>query len=320
MEASYPRWIWPPKSIVGWRAGTFLAAQVGRVTERIAAEHRPDAILATWLPDVVAACLLGRRLGVRVIGVAEGSDVNALPREYRWWRYARGILNRDSAAQVFVSHALKAEATRIGLSHACQFVVHNGADPEQFRLGPARTAVEHRTVLSVGHLTPIKGHAVLLEALALMRRRGATGIRLQVVGEGPLRRQLECQAETLAIRDCVEFVGAVRQSDLPGYYQAADVFCLPSRNEGFGCVVTESMSCGIPVVASRVGGVPEQVSADRGILVPPGDAVALADALERALNTSWDAEKIRADTVRRFAWDVAGEALRSIVNEVGRHE
>jgi glycosyltransferase involved in cell wall biosynthesis len=97
---------------------------------------------------------------------------------------------------------------------------------------------------------------------------------------------------------------------------ASDVLCLPSLNEGLPNVALEAMACGLPVVASRVGGVPEIVHEGvNGFLVAPSDPNALAEALRRALATKWDREAIRA-SVSQFDWDVNARALFGVLEKI----
>jgi len=136
-------------------------------------------------------------------------------------------------------------------------------------------------VLSIGRLEKIKGHRILLEALAKLRRKGIPAT-LVIVGAGPCRDHLERRAADLGVLSRVTFAGSVGQDEIQLYYDSADVFCLPSYTEGVPVVVMEAMARGIPVVASRVAGVPELVKHGvAGLLVAPGMPDELAAALER---------------------------------------
>jgi glycosyltransferase involved in cell wall biosynthesis len=126
-----------------------------------------------------------------------------------------------------------------------------------------------------------KGIQYLLEALALLRARGIE-LECAIAGEGSLRPELEKQALTLGLRAYVRFLGFV--SDNAAFLDGIDLFVMPSLFEGLGVAALEAMAAGKPVVASRVGGLAESVlDGVTGILVPPRDAAALAQAIERAL-------------------------------------
>jgi glycosyltransferase involved in cell wall biosynthesis len=132
-------------------------------------------------------------------------------------------------------------------------------------------------VLAPGGLEPRKGHDVLLRAVAGLVAAGLP-LRVVIAGEGGERARLEDDARALGGR--VRLLGF--RDDLPACLAAADVVAMPSRHEGLGVAALEAMAAGRPVVASRVGGLAEVVAdAETGLLVPPGDAVALGEALAR---------------------------------------
>ena len=161
-------------------------------------------------------------------------------------------------------------------------VVHCGVDTASF---PARR-VQSRDgrplrILNVGRLVSVKGQAVLLEAIALVRQRGLD-VAVTIVGDGPLHDSLRDAARDLGVEDSVEFTGSVGQDDIAAHYRNADLFCLPSLREGVPVVLMEAMASGVPVIASRIMGIPELVEHDvTGLLVPPGRADALAEAIAR---------------------------------------
>jgi glycosyltransferase involved in cell wall biosynthesis len=166
-------------------------------------------------------------------------------------------------------------------------VVRCGIEPSAFtrRTGDAReqaaTEPASLEVLCVARLVRLKGHAVLLRALARLRAAGVAA-RVTLVGDGPSRGALERLAAQLGVADAVTFAGAVGQDEIAAWYAAADVFCLPSFAEGLPVVLMEAMAMGLPVVASRITGVPELVEHERGgLLVTPGRSDELADALAR---------------------------------------
>ncbi|MDZ4277542.1 MAG: glycosyltransferase family 4 protein, partial [Dehalococcoidia bacterium] len=134
---------------------------------------------------------------------------------------------------------------------------------------------------SVARLSPEKGLDVLLRAAAELIREGLP-LRVVLAGDGPLRSQLERQAEQLDIVGKVSFRGEVAHDEVPSVLRELDVFVLPSRAEGFGVAALEAQAMELPVVASNVHGIPDVVAHGRsGVLVPPGDARALAEAIGR---------------------------------------
>jgi glycosyltransferase involved in cell wall biosynthesis len=158
-------------------------------------------------------------------------------------------------------------------------VVRCGVDPEVFSPAPDRRDGGPLRVLNVSRLTPPKGNAVLLEALARLRDRGVAA-QVIVAGDGVRREALERLAKELGVGDRVSFLGAIGQDRVIEELARADVFCLPSFAEGVPVVLMEAMAMETPVVASAVMGVPELVEdGTSGLLVPPGRPDAVADAL-----------------------------------------
>jgi glycosyltransferase involved in cell wall biosynthesis len=170
-----------------------------------------------------------------------------------------------------------------------------------------------RVVTTVGRLTAIKNHALMLEAAARLASR-VPDLVLLLAGDGELRADLERDATRLGIADRVRFLGWRR--DLPTIYGATDVFVLTSRNEGTPVALIEAMAAGVPGVATNVGGVPD-VMADPGlgVLVPSDDAAALAAGVEALL---CDAAARRAMGARARASVLQRYGIGRLVDDVDR--
>jgi glycosyltransferase involved in cell wall biosynthesis len=155
----------------------------------------------------------------------------------------------------------------------------------------------------VGRAVREKGSDVLSEALVELRRRGRA---LRCLHAGP----------TIDPLPRCEELGVLTPHELAGYVTAADVLCLPSYAEGSPVSVAEALAVGTPVVASNVGGIPQQVhDGENGFLVPPGNSMLLADALERALDRQWDRAAIAA-AGRRFSAASAAVRLAAVYKEL----
>jgi glycosyltransferase involved in cell wall biosynthesis len=161
-------------------------------------------------------------------------------------------------------------------------LIPHGVDLDRFVATPAAPA-EVLTMLAVGRLVPKKGFPVMLDAAARM----LAPFRLRIIGDGPERGALEAQIARLGLGDRVELAGPRTHDELPAEFAAAHIVVVPSVMDGKGDrdglpnVVLEAMSCGRPVVASDVGAISSAVvDGHTGVLVPPGDAAALAGALE----------------------------------------
>ncbi len=193
-------------------------------------------------------------------------------------RWTAVLIAVSASVQQFLARQLAVPASRIRVvyngvaaGHPCA----RGIDALRERL-----AADVPIVAVVASLTPKKGHEVLLRAYAALRRRGLA-CRLVLAGDGPQRPRLEALARELEIDRSVTFLGIVRSADV---WAIADVVALPSLTEGLPLALLEAMLAGKAVVATAVGGVPEVVASNvNGVLVPPGDADALADGIAQLL-------------------------------------
>ena len=193
-------------------------------------------------------------------------------------------------------------------------VVLNGWEGDPRRHVPEPDALR---VVSVGNLRPAKGHLVLVDAFAEVARR-APAARLALVGDGPLRQEVEARVQALGLSGRVQLKGPV--DDVWPELAAADIFVMPSHREPLGIAVLEAMAAGLPVVASRVGGLPELVEAGvNGELVPPGDPLALASAvlaLEPAERRAAMGDAARAKAATLTAGHMA-DAYLALYSELG---
>lgn len=243
------------------------------------------------------ASLLGS-LASRLAGVPAIATVHGLNTR-TCFNWAHGIIAVSNAVkQHLVDQRMPAERIT---------VVHNGVDLQSLSRPHEGTAVRGRwqipegvpVLATVGRLTPEKGHQDLLEALSrLATDRRWKEVRLLIVGKGPLLARLQEAARRLGLADRVVFTGF--QRDVLAFLQAADIFVLPSIQEGLSLSALEAMAVGKPVVACRVGGTPEVVvDGETGLLVAPGQPAELAAALEWLLVHREEAQAMGAAGRRR---------------------
>jgi sugar transferase (PEP-CTERM/EpsH1 system associated) len=210
-------------------------------------------------------------------------------------------------------------------------VIGNGIEMERFHVRGDREAIRRSLAIptdalvvgTVGRLTEVKRQHLLIQAVAQLTRR-LPSLRLLLVGDGPLRNQLERLAQDLGVADLVHFAGY--QPDPEQFYQAMDVFALTSQSEGIPQALIEAAASGLPAVASRVGGVPEVIEDGRsGLLFEPGDAAALLRGLETLLGDGvrgreiGEAARCRVESrfhVRRMAGDYHRHFL-SLLRQAG---
>jgi glycosyltransferase involved in cell wall biosynthesis len=201
-------------------------------------------------------------------------------------------IDRILAPSGYFAAAVRRDAGKVPVR-----VLANGIEP------PAPSAeagpVDAHHVLYAGRLIRVKGVHVLVDAVARLRGRGVQ-VRLSIVGDGPERAALEAAAAGLVETGTVSFLGWRDETFVRGLMTRAAVVALPSLwPENFPTVALEALQAGRPLIASRVGGLPELVGEDNGALVPAGDAAALADALERVLGDAVEQDRLAAGSLAR---------------------
>lgn len=260
-----------------------------------------------FYPDGVAAAWLARDLGLPFVVTARGSDVNFIARDpISRRRIVRA--GEQATAVIAVADALKRRMVELGIAASKILVVRNGVDLKRF--SPIdRDAARRRhgltgfTAITVGHLVPLKGHALIVEALA-----SVPDCTLLIAGNGPLRPDLEAKIAALGLERRVRMLGEVSHDQLAELYSAADCSILMSEREGWPNVLLESMACGTPVLATAVGGTPEIVTRpEAGMLLRARSSDALVEALRELRAHPPD----RAATRRYaegFSWDAVAAA------------
>jgi len=167
----------------------------------------------------------------------------------------------------------------VGLSASRIQVIPNGVDTKRFSPGPPRTRGGRLVVGTVGSLTPVKNQALLLRSCAALAGHGVDW-ELRLAGKGPWEARLRQLAAHLGVTERVRFHGAVEE--VPAFLRDLDLFALPSDTEAHPNALLEAMACGLPCVASGIGGVPEVLAKGQcGIIVAPGEQAALTHQIVR---------------------------------------
>jgi phosphatidylinositol alpha-1,6-mannosyltransferase len=284
-----------------WRAmllPLFLLAQL-LATTRLIRRLQPDVIHAHWiipqgLVAVVARRLTGSRAGI--LCTSHGGDLFSL-RAAPLQLLKRKIMGAVDRMTV-VSGAMAEEVKRIAPGvDAC--VIPMGTDLTHAFVPPQADARrDANQIVWVGRLVPNKGVSELLRAFKRVAEL-RPALRLIIVGDGPLRQDLEREASSLGIDEAVDFRGALPHDQLPDVYRRAAIAAFPyilaanGVQEGFGLVVVEAMGCGCPVIASDIPALRDTVIPGRtGTLVPPGDVGALSDAMVSLLDSPEEARRL----------------------------
>ncbi len=185
--------------------------------------------------------------------------------------------------------------------------VYNGIALDEFQASSPPYAHARPFILGIGRVVPQKGFDVLLDAYALLAQARPDAPDLIIAGDGPERERLQAQVSDLGLTGRVHLIGRADRATAVALFKGCAIFVLPSRQEPQGIVNLEAMICGKPVVAARVGGVPEVVlDGETGLLVPGEDAPAFARALEALLADPARAHALgeagRARAEARFTW------------------
>jgi colanic acid/amylovoran biosynthesis glycosyltransferase len=228
---------------------------------------------------------------------------------------ARVIITETDYSENFLRERFSERADRI---HR----VYNGLNLAEF--GRANLSSDPQLIVAIGRLIVKKGFANLIRACALLVERGKP-FRCEIFGEGPLENQLRGQIEESGLKELVQLPGAKPQNELRERLAAANIFVLPSVPEAEGgmdnlpTVIMEAMATGLPVVSTRIGGIPEMViDNETGFLVRPDDPVALADAIEKVIYDRTLGQKLgqaghgRAQTL--FSIEKNVRDLRALLN------
>jgi sugar transferase (PEP-CTERM/EpsH1 system associated) len=291
---------------------------IGRL-KQIFRELQPDVVHTHQIGGLLYAGPAARRAGAPIVVHTEHGKENYAGSWRRRWlgrlsgRYAARMfcLSEDLAAALRQSRIVPGEKI---------VVIPNGIDPSRFQRNGKGAALrkllprEARVVGTVGRLTEIKRQDVLLRGFAQLRQK-LPQAHLVIVGDGPLMDSLRQLSADLDLDSCVHFAGY--QQEPEPFYEIMDAFALTSRSEGMPQTIMESFAAGVPVVASRVGGIPEMIEDGRnGLLFTGGDETGLAQALERVLCDSELARRLResAQTTVEESFDV-----RRMAEDYHRH-
>jgi len=314
--------------IPGW--GRFTHAATLLLSLLLEKKHierfQPDCLLMSWAyPDGVAGVLLAKLLRLPAVIKIHGSDINM---HLLHGSRARQILWAMKHAQrvVSVSKALAAKLIDSEIRADKIKVIYNGVNKDIFKLNPDHefrdqfgSAGNRKVILYIGNLKQEKGCVDLIEAFARISQLHEE-LDLYYIGAGREADTILARAKEEGLQSRVVLLGSLSHEKLAAWMNAATIVSLPSYNEGVPNVLLEAMACGTPVVATKVGGIPEVVQQQAGILVESGDVAALANALDEAMSTNWNAHEI-IDSVDQFDWEKnVSQLYESLEDAVSMHK
>lgn len=294
---------------------------IGRLADVIRAEgievidtHNPQSKL--W------GTLAARRTGIALVSTLNSWYFNEHEGRMRGHLYQsiESLTTPRTDRFIAVSKDIDRELQQAGVSAERIALIPNAVtlDPADYPALPARIAAlpgitpRTRLIVAVGRLVEAKGYPHLIDAAAALPADSA----VIIIGEGHLRPDLEARITQCGISDRVHLVGFMSREDLLGVVRAAAVFAMPSRTEGTPVALLEAAALGVPVVASRVGGIPELISNGvHGLLVPPADDAELAAALNRLLDNPREARQLATEAQARVQAEFSLEAQLSATLE-----
>lgn len=307
IEIYHPIYFFTPKILAPFY-GFFCFISTFFTARRLIRTQQPNCIFASWAyPDGFAAIIIGRIFRLPVFIKVHGSDIHSqhskIVNELTSWALKR-------ARKIFsVSDDLKAIMTHMDIERKHIITIYNGVDHTKFfdvKKEIARKKfnipLSKKVLLFIGNLETVKGPDVLLEAANLMKLNDKE-IILYYVGKGRLMKVLREKCYRYGLEKYIFFLGTVDHNNMCEVLNSADLLIVPSRNEGVPNVILEAMACKTPVVATRVGGIPEVViEGESGFLVEPENPDELAKAIDNALYKNWNYDAI-LNRSKNYSWD-----------------
>ncbi len=279
----------------------------------------PDLIYGYFIyPEAYAALQIGKALGVPVVAKSIGSDINRIGDPISAM-HTRTVL-RETDYLITVSSDLRNKALAMGAAPEKTRAIFNGCDLSVFHVGDLLEARRRlgidpaaQAIVYLGRMDVRKGLRELVEAAASLHPERPK-LHVYLVGEGPDRSLLDSAIQLANAAAYIHALPGCSFDEVAVWMAAADLVTLPSYMEGCPNVVTEALASGRPVVATNVGGIPEIMNPGCGVLVPPRDTLALAEALASVLDRSWDAKAISAQSSR--SWEEVAEEVLEVLQSV----
>ena len=270
----------------------------------------------TWPPGF-AGSILKDKYNVPLIIQAHGYDIYGLPFTNQfWYERVRNTLNTANYV-ITVSHKNAEYIKRLKIATPFE-VIPNGFDKNLFKTLPKEDCrkklglpLDKKVIVTVGNLVKQKGHKYLFEAISeIVKRR--KDILCVVIGDGPEKKNLLKQISLYKIQNFIKLVGRKKHTELPVWLNAADLFVMPSLVEGNPTVIFEALGTGLPVVGTRVGGIPEIIRSDEyGLIVEPANSEDLVQKITFAIDSQWNRKKI-VNFAQQFSWNVIAEKIYKI--------
>lgn len=270
--------------------------------------RRASTVIASWAyPDAIACAVLKRLLPFTLFIQCLGTDVNY---------HAKHPFRRKQLASAFsaassvitVSQAL-ARAVLAVQPNAKAVTIYNGVNFDLFRISNEKVTTP--CLVFVGNLLRTKGVVELIEAFAGLPDQN---LRLTLIGDGPARNLIQELLQKHGLQNRVSLLGRLPHSEVARILPDYTALVLPSYSEGVPNVVVEALAAGLPVITTTVGGIPEVVKSDCGVLVPPRDVIKLQTAIADVISREWNPEALRS-SVANLTWEKNAVQVAELVSD-----
>ena len=307
----YVRYLRLPRSLFGHLEGYFAFFKIKGIIKNLI---NKDTILhANWIfPSGQLARIIAKKYNIPFTVSLLGTDVHNLNYGTRYWYFAKEVLD-DAKIICSVSHELikKCLKEKIQIDENKIHYLDNIYDEDKFYIKDKRNvrkknniSEDIKVILYAGNLIDVKNVDTLIKAFYEISKSD-NSYKLFIAGSGSKENYLKELVKEFRLNEDVIFLGNLFQEDLIDYMNAADIFCLPSKNEGTPNVIIESLLCGIPVVASNVGGIPEVIKhGTNGYLFEPFNIRNLKDLLLKSFYRNWNRQMLRKSVERFFSSEV----------------
>lgn len=324
VHIDYPRYICFPGKLSRTVSCYTMYYGILKTLNSAIEKDKPEILhMHTATPDGYVGFLLRKKYNLPLVCSLRGSDINIYPYHDKLTMFFTKKVISETDKIVCVSHALKTAAESIANPKYPISVVYNGCDMKTFNFNQ-EIRIEYReklgilmdqkVIVFVGALNKIKGVIELINAFMRLLPE-YPGLHLILVGDGEEFLTIKKIISSDSLHKKIHLVGRQPHNEISNWLNAADIFVLPTHYEGLPNVVLEAMACGLPVIATRVGGIPEVVTEDTGVLIPPKSTESLVKGIERMLTKNWDRNVIRRH-IESFTWEENAQKTIKIYKNV----
>ena len=315
IDIRYPWYFYTPK-IIPSLYSMFMLLSLLINSWRWIKRGKHDVLLASWAyPEGVVTACLAKLLRKDFLIKVHGSDINDTCQYPMRAKQIVWACNRAKGV-IAVSEALKKRLITLGVKEDKIHLIYNGVNKEVFYVDQRITRKNY--LLYVGNLKANKGVIELISAFIALRAKHPN-LTLKVAGTGAMLPVMQKEIAQAGLSAAVEFLGSVAHKSIADLIRPAKLVILPSYAEGVPNIILESISCGTPVVATTVGGIPEVVNSKTGVLVAPKNVEALTLGIEEALDKMWSSKEICLQATK-FDWDLNALALAEQLFAKNNHQ